>query len=179
MSFLLNPFAFAVAGGDFESIATVTVGGGGAAEIEFTSIPSTYQHLQIRAVMRTNTTGQDFPGLQFNGSNIDRMHFLYGSGSAAESSTDTGNYYGVIPKSNDTANAFGVAIIDILDYASTSKNKVARYFWGYDTNGGGQVGLSSTLRVTTSAITSLKLITFYGTSYAEHCTAALYGVKAP
>ena len=48
--FFINPFIFA-AGGDFESIATVTVGGGGAASIEFTSIPGTYQHLQIRGII--------------------------------------------------------------------------------------------------------------------------------
>jgi hypothetical protein len=33
MSFLINPFAFLAAGGDFESIATVTVGSGGAASL--------------------------------------------------------------------------------------------------------------------------------------------------
>jgi hypothetical protein len=36
--------------GDFESIATVTVGGGGAANVEFTSIPATYTHLQLRII---------------------------------------------------------------------------------------------------------------------------------
>jgi len=40
--------------GDFESIATVTVGAGGSSEINFTSIPSTYQHLQIRILSRDN-----------------------------------------------------------------------------------------------------------------------------
>ncbi len=38
--FFINPFIYA-GGGDFESIATVTVGSGGAASIEFASIPST------------------------------------------------------------------------------------------------------------------------------------------
>jgi hypothetical protein len=36
--------------GDFESIATVSVGSGGAADVEFTSIPATYTHLQIRGI---------------------------------------------------------------------------------------------------------------------------------
>jgi hypothetical protein len=39
--------------GDYESIATVSVGGGGAADVEFTSIPGTYTHLQIRALSIT------------------------------------------------------------------------------------------------------------------------------
>jgi hypothetical protein len=41
-----NP-AFELPTGDFESIATVTVGGGGAAMWSFTSIPATYKHLQL------------------------------------------------------------------------------------------------------------------------------------
>ena len=36
----------------YESIATVTVGSGGAANVEFTSIPGTYTHLQIRMLGR-------------------------------------------------------------------------------------------------------------------------------
>ena len=40
--------AFSVAAaGDFESIATVSVGSGGAAEIEFTSIGTDWTHKQI------------------------------------------------------------------------------------------------------------------------------------
>jgi hypothetical protein len=42
----------------YESIATVTVGSGGASEVEFTSIPSTYTHLQIRALARNTTAEQ-------------------------------------------------------------------------------------------------------------------------
>ena len=45
--------------GSYESIATVTVGSGGAASVEFTSIPSTYTHLQIRAIVRTNYTSSN------------------------------------------------------------------------------------------------------------------------
>jgi hypothetical protein len=37
----------------YESIATVTVGGGGAATVAFTSIPATYTHLQIRGIGRS------------------------------------------------------------------------------------------------------------------------------
>ena len=50
--------------GDFESIATVTVGSGGASSIEFTSIPGTYQHLQVRGLLRqssSSASGRDSP----------------------------------------------------------------------------------------------------------------------
>jgi hypothetical protein len=39
---------------DFESIATVTVGGGGASSISFTSIPATYKHLQLEIYGKNN-----------------------------------------------------------------------------------------------------------------------------
>ena len=38
----------------FDSIATVTVGAGGSSSITFSSIPSTYKHLQIRLLAQTN-----------------------------------------------------------------------------------------------------------------------------
>ena len=45
---------------DYESIATVSVGSGGAADVEFTSIPGTYTHLQIRWIARSARAGQLF-----------------------------------------------------------------------------------------------------------------------
>jgi hypothetical protein len=54
MSFLINPFAFLAAGGDFESIATVTVGSGGARRLSSRHTPGTYQHLQVRMLGRSD-----------------------------------------------------------------------------------------------------------------------------
>ena len=49
----------------YESIQTVTVGSGGQSTISFTSIPSTYKHLQIRMLARA--TGASTVGLiRFN-----------------------------------------------------------------------------------------------------------------
>jgi len=46
-------FTSAVVGpGDYESIQTVTVGSTSQSSISFTSIPSTYKHLQIRYISR-------------------------------------------------------------------------------------------------------------------------------
>jgi hypothetical protein len=72
--------------------------------------------------------------------------------------------------------------MDILDYASTSKNKTLRTFAGGDNNGGGSVDLWSHLWMSTSAITRL---TFYAYSqgsasnFGANTRFALYGVKAP
>ena len=49
----------AAAGTAYESIATVTVGAGGSSSVTFSSIPSTYQHLQIRYINTTSTAYQN------------------------------------------------------------------------------------------------------------------------
>ena len=38
--------------GDYESIATVSVGAGGTSAVEFTTIAGTYSHLQIRGIAK-------------------------------------------------------------------------------------------------------------------------------
>jgi len=58
----------------YESIATVTVGGGGSSTISFSSIPSTFQHLQIRATYNFPSAGRDTAG------NI--ISLQYGSGTS-------------------------------------------------------------------------------------------------
>jgi len=174
MSFLINPFAFAVAGGDFESIATVTVGSGGATDIEFTSIPGTYQHLQIRLIMRSTTTIE--PTVSFNGdtnnSNYYR-HLIYGDGSSVAAGANQlrsfSGYYEV------ATNVVTACVLDILDYSSTTKNKTIRAQSGIDKNGSGYFTLYSGLWMNTGAITSIK----YSASFAEHTSIALFGVKAP
>ena len=182
--FFINPFIYG-AGADFESIATVTVGSGGASSIEFTSIPGTYQHLQIRVVGRSSRSDTlDFAKLQINsdtGSNY-RYHYLFGNGSSASAGGASAAYIdtGYVSASTSTAGLMGAFIIDILDYASTSKNTVTRLFGGADRNGEGYSNIYSGLWVNTDAVTALKL--FPGgasTSWQQHSTAALYGIKAP
>ena len=178
--FFINPFIFA-AGGDFESIATVTVGSGGANGISFTSIPSTYQHLQLRALVRSNyPSTQPALAMKINGTSIDRNHSLYGDGSSTSAYTGTGGNISHSTGGSAGASMFSAVIIDILDYASASKNKVVRAFSGGDRNGSGFVEMPSGLEVTTSAVTSLEVLepdALY--KFVQHSTAALYGLRAP
>lgn len=183
--FFINPFILSPAGGDFESIATVTVGSGGASSIEFTSIPSTYQHLQVRLIARSTATAFNFYGarLRFNsdtGSNY-AGHGLLGDGSStsAYGGGSTANADGAItPGDNVTASIYGASVIDILDYASTSKYKTFRALTGSDHNGAGSLRLLSGLWMNTAAVSTITLVTS-GTNFKQHTTATLYGVKAP
>jgi hypothetical protein len=165
---------------DYVSIATTTVGSGGAATITFSSIPSTYQHLQIRAFGKSTSTG-DSVRITFNsdtGSNYAN-HFLYGNSAAASSSAETSgariNVYAFYAPST-TANVFGSTILDILDYKNTDKYKTTRSLGGFDQNGSGSLGVQSGLWMSTSAITSITFAPQAG-NWAEYSSFALYGIK--
>jgi hypothetical protein len=167
----------------YSSIATVTVGAGGAANVEFTSIPSTYTHLQVRATLRSNRSATDDSILwrvnADSGSNYT-IHSLIGNGSAA--SADAGasltyGYYFNPPAASATADIFGVGIIDILDYADTNKFKTFRTLHGSDRNGAGNIQLTSSLWRSTSAITSIKFESQNAANISQYSSFALFGIK--
>lgn len=167
--------------GRFESIQTITVGAGGQAAIEFTNIPQTYQHLQIRILSKSVITAGDVGDMTFNSDtgNNYAYHSLYGDGSsaAAEAGTSRANIPLARMVSSSTTSVFGANVVDILDYANTSKYKTVRTFKGNDSNGSGAVLIESGLWMSTSAITSIK---FSGRSnnFAQYSTAALFGIRA-
>lgn len=168
---------------NFDSIATVTVGAGGQASASFTSIPSIYKHLQIRMLARSNRAdNNEAIGIQFNSDtgNNYASHGLWGDGSSATASAL--NIPGAaislpwVPGSLST-NAWGGAVIDILDYQSTSKNKTVKGIQGFNNNGNGQAGFGSGLWVNTASITTITVKPFYGTSWNQYSSFALYGIK--
>lgn len=169
------------AGGGLESIATITVGAGGASSIEFVDIPQTFAHLQIRMIGRcTSTTASPSVKVQLNGDvdNNYNYHGLWGNGSTAISdSTGTANamYPSRLASSLHAGNVFAAAVIDFLDYANTSKNTVARGFTGRDDNSSGLIYMNSSLWMNTSAVTSIVMTPSQGT-FTQFSTAALYGI---
>jgi len=171
--------------GAYDSIATTTVGAGGAASITFSSIPSTYTHLQVRGICRS-TAAQSFFGLRLRvgngsvdtGSNYS-THLLYGDGSSAISqgyASTSETYMGTGPAANDTANTFGVAVFDFLEYANTNIYKTVRVLEGVDTNGAGYVHLNSAGWRSTSAINTVSLYPSGG-NFAQYSSFALYGIR--
>jgi hypothetical protein len=171
----------------FESIATVTVGAGGASNITFSSIPQTYQHLQIRCIDQQYYGANDwgYTALQFNGdtgANYSR-HQIWGSGGGSVAAyATTGNYYAyagfsaLIAASAPRTQYFATNIIDILDYSSSNKYKTVRALGGADFNGSGGVGLISSLWPNTAAITSIVIPNINGT-IQQNTSYALYGIK--
>jgi len=175
----------------YESIATVTVGAGGASSVSFSSIPSGYQHLQIRGIARANrsTYGADTIRLTFNsdsGSNY-ASHRLLGDGSSAYSNASTTQsriQFGDCVGTNNGPGAgnVGASVLDILDYANTNKYKTVRLLAGVDVNGtvasfGGVVGLTSGLWQSTAAITSITLVVETGINFEQYTKFGLFGIK--
>lgn len=163
----------------FESIATVTVGSGGAANVEFTSIPGTYAHLQIRGFGRSSSAECDVK-VQLNsdtGSNY-AYHRLQGDGASVgadgAASQTTMFYCGRI---TNNASTFGANIIDILDYTNTNKYTTLRTLMGWDGNGSGYISLASGLWMNTNAVTSIKLIP-HSNNFTQYSHFALYGIKS-
>ena len=158
----------------YESIATVTVGAGGQSSIEFTSIPSTYKHLQVR--MLAKFSGGDWTEIKLNGDTGSNYtyHYLQGNGSAASAGGGSFNASGL---GLQFGTEWGSGIIDVLDYTNTNKLKTVRNLGGFDANGSGFIILSSNLWNNTAAVTSLKLQKSSAGTFAQYSSFALYGVR--
>jgi hypothetical protein len=170
----------------FESIATIN-GTGSAAYVEFTGIPATYTHLQIRGIVQPNNPGGGgftWPVFRLNGdaSNAYSHHYIQGNGSGVSGNGGGGNQtYGLITLSTqgNATNVFSGFTMDILDYRNSSKFKTVRTLGGFDNNGTGQATLSSCLWRDLSAISSIRIYANDGLTLnvSANATFALYGIK--
>jgi hypothetical protein len=168
----------------FESIST-TVLSSNTGWVNLTSIPSTYKHLQVRIVGRCLQSGssQSLVSMICNSdqTNSYSWHRLFGDTSfvnAANAITQPYAYIGDVPTNGWNSNIFGAMIIDILDYASTSKFKTIRAQGGWSADGAGRSNLFSGLWQKTTAINELS---FSNQNNAQDWTAgttfSLYGIK--
>lgn len=169
--------------GAYDALATVTVPSGGAASITFAGIPTGYKHLQIRYLGRSTQASSELDvNVICNSDSASSYtnHQLYGDGSSAGS-----NYFGGTPRTymtlglvagaSATSGIFGAGIMDVLDYASTSKYKTFRALSGDDRNGSGTIIFRSGAWMSTSAISSMTITTT--SNFAEYSQFSLYGIK--
>lgn len=174
------------AAGSFELITTA-YGTGSSGTISFSSLStyaSTYKHLQIRMVARDTSGTTDNSGivLRFNsdtGSNYAR-HRLRGDGSTATSSASTSqtsiNVFTAAVGGGATANAYGVAVIDLLDPFSSSKYKTTKALTGFQVSAGAAIELDSGLWMSTSSLTDISIATSSG-NWTTATRVSLYGIK--
>lgn len=170
----------------FVKIAAVTVGSGGAASIDFTSIPSTYTDLVVKISARCDSTS-GFPetvNMKFNSSATTDYTWrsLYSVTATPGSNSETS--VGVIRAGNaqavaTTASTFSNTEIYIPNYSgSTNKsisidatneaNSTTDFVYGLFLNAG--------IRSNTAAITAINFSLAVG-NFVQYSTAILYGIK--
>ena len=161
----------------FESIATVSVSTA-TPSVEFTSIPSTYTHLQVRAHMVCSTTNNMF--MQLGNGTIDTganysWKQMWGDSTTAnanEGQSQTFFYTGYVANASYPS----ALIVDIADYANTNKHKTAKSFCANNNNTAGYVISFSGRWGSSSAVDRIKLTTGSGT-FNQYSHFALYGIK--
>jgi hypothetical protein len=165
--------------GAYDALASVTLSAT-ASSIVFAGIPSGYKHLQIRGIVKLSSINSIL--MRFNGDSTTNYsrHGLYGDGtspgsfnSASVSAVGISQALGI----SASTNIYSGLIVDILDYASITKNKTVRILSGYDANGSGAIELDSSAWYSTSAITSMTLVGQSGETFSANSSFALYGVK--
>jgi len=163
----------------FELIASSTVGSGGSANIDFTSIPSTYTDLVLKVSGRQGA--ENAFDITFNGATTSYVvRRLQGNGSSASFSDGSGTTTAIrvigIASSGSTANTFGNSEIYIPNYAGSNNKSVSIDAVNEDNAAEAYMNLAAGIRSNTAAINQITITPRAG-SLAEYSTAYLYGIK--
>jgi hypothetical protein len=167
----------------YSIIASVTVGSGGAANLEFLSIPQTFDHLVLELSLRlSNAVTYGTPKIQFNSLGNDTNHstrVLMAEGASVTQDLQSAGYIRRNPGGNIAANFFSSATVKIGDYASTTKNKphISHFNSPSNSSASSALGISASMWSNTSAISAIKILEDSAGTFAEYSTATLYGIK--
>jgi hypothetical protein len=171
--------------GTFELLETQVLTSS-AASVTFSSLSTyaaDYQHLQIRLTARTDRGDLgDALNVRFNGVSTSSYawHYLNGNGSSVSSAASASATFMLGPlttASSSAANLFGAGVIDILDFASTSKNTTMRSLNGMAVPTVNQIRLSSGFYNNTGAVTSVGLTPNAGSNFVTGSRFSLYGIR--
>ena len=167
----------------FVKIATVTVGAGGAANMDFTSIPSTYTDLCVKVSVRKTDSGNENMGIRFNATGGTGYSYkkLQGTGSTVNSASGsaTASIYmeDFIEGTDSTANTFANGEFYIPNYAGSTNKSVSADGVTENNATAARATLTAGLWSNTSAINQITLLPIAGGTFAQYSTATLYGIK--
>lgn len=165
----------------FVKIQTVTVGSGGAATINFTSIPQTYTDLKLVYSARIARTGQNADDvlLSFNTLTTTFTNtYVYGNGASAVSGTTPVRYGGILPATTATASVFGNSEVYIPNYTSANNKSFSVDSVSENNAATAYQILVAGLWSNTSVITGITLTPANGTAFDQYSSATLYGIKS-
>ena len=158
-------------------IQTITVDTA-TATMDFTSIPQTYTDLKLLVSGRVTQSGGTDLLIDFNGSTtgFTRKIIYSDDYSTISGYTDSARSFGIVGGSSYTANVFSINEIYIPNYTG-SNNKVASGMSHTENN-----ATAANFQITghtwnnTAAITRVT-VNVSGTTFVQHTTASLYGIK--
>jgi hypothetical protein len=171
----------------FKKISTVTVGSGGAASIDFTSIPQTYTDLKIVVSARSTGSSGANISMRFNSNSTGYTgRRIVGNGTTVFSDTTSGTaassgsaiLCGPFSDNSNTANVFGTQEIYIPNYTSSNNKSVSIDGVSENNTTTAYQEILVGLWSNTAAITSISLICYQtGNTFGQYTTATLYGVS--
>jgi hypothetical protein len=160
----------------FTLIASSTVGSGGAASIDFTSIPQTYTDLQLVFSLRNATENDGTALYKINSSSSSfSCKILYGTGAAAASFSGN-NTAGLTDPNTYTSNTFSNGSLYLPNYAGSTYKSASGDAVNENNATTSYTFLTASLWSNTAAITSLSLYPISG-NFVQYSTAYLYGIK--
>lgn len=162
----------------YDSIASVSPSGTGT--VTFSSIPSSYKTLQIRASfgdaatnslqMRFNgDTGNNYQSATCEGNGVTAV------GGGAGYSENNMSIAFRNQGASSSASYLAGAVIDIPNYAASGTYKTCLSYFGVNENTAGRLGFSEGVWFTTSAITSITIT--MAANYSSGTVFSLYGIR--
>jgi type IV pilus biogenesis protein CpaD/CtpE len=161
----------------YELVETIEVGSGGAASIEFTSIPQTGVDLLLVASSRnTGSIGN----LKINLNNDTGANYayldLYGTGSSASSSSGS-SFTSLLLRqgdSGDTANTFSNSSLYISNYTSSTAKSVSADAVSENNGSSAVMNIMAQNYATSSGVTSMQIASYVSGNLEQYSSFSLY-----
>ena len=155
--------------------STVTVGSGGAANIEFASIPATYTDLLLFVSARSSTTN-DYYRININSSALNFSGLYLGSTGTSVVTGSSSPAFGRMTQSGYTANTFGNDFWYLPNYTSSNNKSISVDAVTENNSTTSYLDLVAGLWSQSAAITNIKFVPNTG-NFAQYTTATLYGIS--
>ena len=151
--------------------------------VTFSSIPATYEHLQLRTSIRSAYAAADYAMLYIRlngdtGANYTR-HYMYGHDSSTGGGGDTSQTFMLLgitePNATEPSAVYANHVIDLLDYANTNKYTTASAI-------NGQLGWPVAQQLSglwddTSAVSTILLYDGNAQDFVRGSEFTLYGIQ--
>jgi len=154
-----------------------------AASVEFSGIPATYEHLQLRWSARSDRGNTyDHSYFRFNGDTAVNYshHYLSGYASTADAggvATQNTTYAYRLSGKSSAAESYGMTVLDIIDYTNTSKNTTISGIGGVNGTFDEAIYYSG-LWLSTAAVHTIWLKPYQGSNFLRGSEFTLYGLNS-